>query len=380
MRGLRRFHAEQGRQRPAVAPADDRDPGHRPDQPRGDVLRQADRGALGRHADRADPQRLSLARARQRGAARARPARRQGRLRHPARSRLGAGGRRGLRRAPGPVRPRGLRRRARGDRRAGRRHAPAGARARGRHAARPRSGGIASRPGDPAPFDPEAFRGLSIRIADNDTSAAVLRTLGATPVEGITAPDVRSPVAHASARGGRDGADLRARERIRHLRQAHHRLRAVRPRRHARRVAGRLEAALAGPAGGRDGRRQRHHRQRVDARGPGLGESSRSCAARASAWRLRAKDSSQRWWTPPSPSAPRCAQAPPPGRCSRRSRRRRAPGRRRSTCRPTAPSRYRRRSLPSQGLRGSPTAPTESISPRPTSIVWVSSATNGTPR
>ena len=39
---------------------------------------------------------------------------------------------------------------------------------------------------------PEAFRGLSIRIVDNDTSAAVLRTLGATPVEGITAPDIRA--------------------------------------------------------------------------------------------------------------------------------------------------------------------------------------------
>ena len=38
----------------------------------------------------------------------------------------------------------------------------------------------------------EAFRGLSIRIPDNDTSAAVLRTLGATPVEGVTAPDVRA--------------------------------------------------------------------------------------------------------------------------------------------------------------------------------------------
>jgi TRAP-type C4-dicarboxylate transport system substrate-binding protein len=38
----------------------------------------------------------------------------------------------------------------------------------------------------------DAFRGLSIRIADNDTSAAVLRTLGAKPVEGITAPDIRA--------------------------------------------------------------------------------------------------------------------------------------------------------------------------------------------
>jgi TRAP-type C4-dicarboxylate transport system substrate-binding protein len=38
---------------------------------------------------------------------------------------------------------------------------------------------------------PEAFRGLSIRIPDNDTSAAVLRRLGATPVEGVRAPDVR---------------------------------------------------------------------------------------------------------------------------------------------------------------------------------------------
>ena len=39
---------------------------------------------------------------------------------------------------------------------------------------------------------PEAFRGLSIRIVDNDTSAALLRTLGATPVEGIPAPDART--------------------------------------------------------------------------------------------------------------------------------------------------------------------------------------------
>jgi TRAP-type C4-dicarboxylate transport system substrate-binding protein len=37
---------------------------------------------------------------------------------------------------------------------------------------------------------PDAFRGMSIRIADNDTSAAVLRSLGATPVEGITADAV----------------------------------------------------------------------------------------------------------------------------------------------------------------------------------------------
>jgi TRAP-type C4-dicarboxylate transport system substrate-binding protein len=37
---------------------------------------------------------------------------------------------------------------------------------------------------------PDAFRGMSIRIADNDTSAAVLRSLGATPVEDITAEDV----------------------------------------------------------------------------------------------------------------------------------------------------------------------------------------------
>jgi len=33
---------------------------------------------------------------------------------------------------------------------------------------------------------PDAFRGMSIRIADNDTSAAVLRSLGATPVERVT--------------------------------------------------------------------------------------------------------------------------------------------------------------------------------------------------
>ena len=39
---------------------------------------------------------------------------------------------------------------------------------------------------------PEAFRGLSIRIADNDTSAAVLRRLGATPVQGVTTPDLRT--------------------------------------------------------------------------------------------------------------------------------------------------------------------------------------------
>jgi TRAP-type transport system periplasmic protein len=37
---------------------------------------------------------------------------------------------------------------------------------------------------------PDAFRGMSIRIADNDTSAAVLRSLGATPVEGLTAEAV----------------------------------------------------------------------------------------------------------------------------------------------------------------------------------------------
>ena len=37
---------------------------------------------------------------------------------------------------------------------------------------------------------PDAFRGMSIRIADNDTSAAVVRSLGATPVEGITSEAV----------------------------------------------------------------------------------------------------------------------------------------------------------------------------------------------
>lgn len=37
---------------------------------------------------------------------------------------------------------------------------------------------------------PEAFRGMSIRIADNDTSAAVLRSLGARPVEGVRAENV----------------------------------------------------------------------------------------------------------------------------------------------------------------------------------------------
>jgi len=37
------------------------------------------------------------------------------------------------------------------------------------------------------PLDtPQAFRGLRVRIADNPTSAAVLRTLGAEPVQGVT--------------------------------------------------------------------------------------------------------------------------------------------------------------------------------------------------
>jgi TRAP-type C4-dicarboxylate transport system substrate-binding protein len=37
---------------------------------------------------------------------------------------------------------------------------------------------------------PDAFRGMSIRIPDNDTSAAALRSLGARPIEGITADEV----------------------------------------------------------------------------------------------------------------------------------------------------------------------------------------------
>ncbi len=37
---------------------------------------------------------------------------------------------------------------------------------------------------------PDAFRGMSIRIADNPTSAAVLRSLGARPVQRITSDDV----------------------------------------------------------------------------------------------------------------------------------------------------------------------------------------------
>ena len=37
---------------------------------------------------------------------------------------------------------------------------------------------------------PGAFRGMSIRIADNDTSAAVLRSVGARPVEGVSAENV----------------------------------------------------------------------------------------------------------------------------------------------------------------------------------------------
>jgi TRAP-type C4-dicarboxylate transport system substrate-binding protein len=38
---------------------------------------------------------------------------------------------------------------------------------------------------------PEAFRGMKIRIPDNGTSAAALRTLGATPVEGVAPESLR---------------------------------------------------------------------------------------------------------------------------------------------------------------------------------------------
>ena len=38
---------------------------------------------------------------------------------------------------------------------------------------------------------PDAFRGMAIRIPDNKTSAAALHSLGATPVEGVTADGVR---------------------------------------------------------------------------------------------------------------------------------------------------------------------------------------------
>jgi TRAP-type transport system periplasmic protein len=48
---------------------------------------------------------------------------------------------------------------------------------------------------------PDAFRGMSIRIADNDTSGAVLRSLGAKPVEGITAEDVTDRLSRRSLSG-----------------------------------------------------------------------------------------------------------------------------------------------------------------------------------
>lgn len=38
---------------------------------------------------------------------------------------------------------------------------------------------------------PDAFRGMTIRIPDNETSEATIRSLGATPVEGVTAGAVR---------------------------------------------------------------------------------------------------------------------------------------------------------------------------------------------
>jgi TRAP-type C4-dicarboxylate transport system substrate-binding protein len=38
---------------------------------------------------------------------------------------------------------------------------------------------------------PDAFRGMTIRIPDNDTSAAAIRSLGATPIEGVTAGTLR---------------------------------------------------------------------------------------------------------------------------------------------------------------------------------------------
>ena len=105
---------------------------------------------------------------------------------------------------------------------------------------------------------PDAFRGMSIRIADNDTSAAVLRSLGATPVEGITAEAVQRPPQEPSPLGSRNGTDLRGRQRLRHVGEVHHRLRAVRPRRHAGCLAGCVEAALQQPAGRREHRSQGH--------------------------------------------------------------------------------------------------------------------------
>jgi TRAP-type C4-dicarboxylate transport system substrate-binding protein len=54
---------------------------------------------------------------------------------------------------------------------------------------------------------PDAFRGMSIRIPDNDTSAAALRSLGATPVEGITAAAVRLRL-HEHRLGGAETAPV----------------------------------------------------------------------------------------------------------------------------------------------------------------------------
>jgi TRAP-type transport system periplasmic protein len=48
---------------------------------------------------------------------------------------------------------------------------------------------------------PDAFHGMSIRIPDNDTSAATLRSLGATPVEGVTAEAVRQRLSNRRLAG-----------------------------------------------------------------------------------------------------------------------------------------------------------------------------------
>ena len=112
---------------------------------------------------------------------------------------------------------------------------------------------------------PDAFRGMSIRIADNDTSAAVVRSLGATPVEGVTADDVSERLKSDTLSGAETAPIWAVEQRLRRGGEVHDRLRAVRPRRHAGRLAGRVEAALQQPAGRRDRRGQGHDRLHLHA-------------------------------------------------------------------------------------------------------------------
>ena len=210
---------------------------------------------------------------------------------------------------------------------------------------------------------PDAFRGMSIRIADNDTSAAVLRSLGAMPVEDITAEDVTDRL-KSHALSGAETAPIFA------LGNGYGTF--------AKYITGyalfdRVDTLVASPdawkrlsssqqaavtAAARDTIAYTSTLPKREA-----GNLAELCPA-ASASRSRRRASSPRSPTPPRRFAPRCAATTRPAPCSRHSRPRSAPGRRRSKRRASAASRCRRASWPRRDRRAS--APAAASAARPT--------------